>query len=73
MFAGGEFGGVKAESSWGFGVTDLPWVVDWGFFGRNPCWLARHRDGATRGWHRSFLEGIMATLHPLPFVYQGEP
>jgi hypothetical protein len=33
MFVGGEFGGVKAESSWGFGVTDLPGVVDWGFTG----------------------------------------
>ena len=50
-------------------------IVRWlwtGFFGRNPCRLARHRRGAAYGWHLPFLKGAVATRRPLPSVYWGK-
>ena len=44
-----------------------------GFFGRNPCRLARHRRGAASGWHLPFLKGVVATRSLLPSVCRGNP
>jgi hypothetical protein len=33
-----------------------------------PCRLVRHRRGASCRWRHSFLEGVVATFHPLPSV-----
>jgi hypothetical protein len=54
-------------------VQQIAWGLWIGVFGRNPCRLARHRRGAARGWHHSFLEGVVAGLRPLALVCRLKP
>jgi hypothetical protein len=71
MFVDVEFGGVEASTSWGSYATDRPRVVDRFFWGEILVGLPD--TDATFGWHHSFLEGVMATLHPLLSVCRVKP
>jgi hypothetical protein len=72
MLVGDEFG-VEASTSRGSCDSNRLGVMDGVFCGRNPCRPDQHRRGAAFGWYHSFLEGVVATLCPLPSMCRGKP